>query len=146
MTLGPKLVINIDLHHELKLPYVLQYHRLPLLPVSFHQVTTPLQSSRCSSCERSHNFCPVVRGWKVSSRHVMCRPNKLDRQPACGAITYVNDSLPAISDPSGLHAHEVTLVLAPRSFDLTTITAFCFSRLRVSHIRKVESFEHVKNR
>jgi hypothetical protein len=82
----------------------------------------------------------------VSSRHVTCRLNKLSRQPEVRAVPCEIDSLPAINDPSGLHAHEVTLVLAPRSFDLTTITAFCFSRLRVSHIRKVESFEQVKNK
>jgi hypothetical protein len=36
--------------------------------------------------------------------------------------------------PSGLQAQHVTLVLAPRSFDLTTMTCFCFRLLLTSHI------------
>lgn len=48
--------------------------------------------------------------------------------------------------PSGLQAQAVTLVLAPRSLDLTTITDFCFRRLATSHIRSVESLEHVRKR
>jgi len=67
-----------------------------------------------------------------------------------------------MSLPSGLQAHEVTLVLAPRSFDRTTMTCFCFHRSLRSQIlhvsdrslstsssrtyRNVESFEHVRNR
>lgn len=36
--------------------------------------------------------------------------------------------------PSGLNAQLVTFVRAPRSFDLTTITVFCFRRFSISHI------------
>jgi hypothetical protein len=47
----------------------------------------------------------------------------------------VNDcSPPTIIFPSWLHAHDVTLVRAPRSFDLTTITCFCLNRSLTSHI------------
>jgi hypothetical protein len=139
MIWDPRLLISIDLDDKVTLSYVSQYHRLPLLPASCHLETMPPQWSRYFSCVQSHNFYQVVRDSRVSSRYVMYRPNKLYRQPALLDTPGVEDSLPAINDPSGLHAHEVTLVLAPRSFDLTTITAFCFSRLRVSHIRKVES-------
>ncbi len=50
------------------------------------------------------------------------------------------DPPPAIIFPSGLQAQAVTLVLAPFSLDLTTITVFCFRVFEVSHILQSDQF------
>ena len=54
-------------------------------------------------------------------------------------------SPPAIVLASKLYAQAVTFVLPPRSFDLATMTVFCFIRSAVFHMRMVESFDDVMN-
>ena len=68
--------------------------------------------------------------------HTGCAPN--DESPLeCGKMT--QDLPPPIRLPSCEYAQVLTLVRAPRSFDLTTITVFCFRLFSTSQILMFEN-------
>lgn len=117
------------------------------------------------ACAVSHDlsglarFDDVFHTFRVPSKHASA-------MSAWGQELPLSDrgndcSPPTIIFPSWLHAQDVTLVRAPRSFDLTTITCFCLNRSLTSHILshqqagykqafratylRVESFEQVRN-